>query len=225
MPVVLDAPSESADEPIRAFAEESLEESAAAPSSQAGTATATEPRPSSEGARSEPETKDGGTTPVTRRGRAKESFRARRIEGLLQVAGLAALVLVAVGIMTLRADRSGGSSGEDGTGLPLHRKGTASRSAQPAPPALPPQTAPTAPPSSLPATAPPGTAPADSGAPLPPGGSTPAYPVPPPSYPAPPSRPRPPFHHPTSPAEPTPTPSDSPTGKGSKSPIPHPSDS
>jgi hypothetical protein len=44
----------------------------------------------------------------------KESFRTRRIEGLLPVAGLAALVLVAVGIMALRADRSGDSSGDGG---------------------------------------------------------------------------------------------------------------
>jgi DNA-directed RNA polymerase specialized sigma24 family protein len=218
MPVVPDTPSENADEPTPAFAEDSREEPATAPSSSAGTATAPEP-----------ETEDGGTTPAVRGGRAerrREAFRTRRIEGLLQVAGLGILVLVAAGIMAMRADRSGGSSGEGGAGLPLHRKGTTSPSVQPAPPALPSQAAPAVPPSPLPALSPnppPSTAPADADTPLPPDGSNPAHPVPPPSYP------RPPVDRPTSPVDPpptpTPAPSDSPTGKGSRSPTPLPSGS
>ena len=228
MPVMPHAPSESTDEPTHTFAEDSLEESVTGPSSPIGTAAAAEPRPSSESSRSAPET-NGGMTPVARSGRArrrKESFRTRRIEGLLQVAGLAALVLLAVGIMALRAKRSGGSSGEGGTGLPLHRKEPTSPSVQPAPPAFPSRTVPTAPPSpmpttTLPTTAPPSTPPADAGTPLPPGGSNPARPVPSPSYP------HPPVDRPTSPVDPAPTPapSDSPTGKGPGSPTPHPSGS
>jgi DNA-directed RNA polymerase specialized sigma24 family protein len=221
-PVGLDAPSQSAGEPGGPSAEGSPEEPATGPSSRT---VPTDPGPSSEDSRSGTETR-----PVDRAERAerrKQSFRPRRIEGLLQVAGLAALVLVAVGVMTLRADRSGGSPGEDGTDLTLHRKGTASPSARPAPPALPPQAVPTAPPSSPPpAGAPPSTAPVDPGARwLPPGGSDPAHPIPPPSYPAPPSDPRPPVHLPAPPVDRTPTPSVSPTGKDPKSPTPHPSDS
>jgi DNA-directed RNA polymerase specialized sigma24 family protein len=226
MPVMPDAPSENADEPAHTPTED--------PRGDADTG----PPPSWEDSPEPRATDDEEPAPVTRDGRAegrRESTasrpgrrpavaRARRIEGLLQVLGLAALVLVAVGVMAVRADRSGGSSGEGGTGLPVHRKATASPSVRPAAPALPPRTVP----SPLPATAPPNAAPADTGTPVPPGGSDPAYPIPPPSYPAPPAPPshsRPPEHHPTSPADPapTPTPSDSPTGKGSRSPAPHPS--
>jgi hypothetical protein len=186
----------------------------------------------------EPEPEESGTAPASRDRRARRAerrreFRGRRIEGLLQVAALAALVLVAAVVMTVRSDHSSdGSSGDDGTGLSTERKRTAGPSVQAAPP---PQAPPSAPPSTLPTTAPPGTVPTtaprsttpstDRDVPLPPDDSTGAHPIPPPSFSDPSFHSHPPVHHSKTPIRPTPSPSDSPTGKDSGSPTPHPSGS
>jgi DNA-directed RNA polymerase specialized sigma24 family protein len=158
----------------------------------------------------------------------KQPFLSRRRDGLVEVAGLAACVAAATGVLALWPSPHGnGASNMDGTSVFLHRGAPASRSAQPVPQgntAPPPQGATSKPGASptpsakksdaAPTSAP--TTPPSQPAPPPADGPGPAHPTPPPT--SPPDSP-PPTTTPT--PDPTPTPTDPP----SDSPTPDPSSS
>jgi DNA-directed RNA polymerase specialized sigma24 family protein len=224
MPISLDGLFQNAEEPTRPFTRISPEEPADEVAARSG-ASEREPQVVRV-SRAEP--KDGS---------AKQPFLRRRRDGLVEVAGLAACVAAATGVLVLwPSPHPSGTSNVDGTSLLVHRGQTASRSAQPSTPmqsgapdaatSKPGTSAspkPTTSSSSAPATtAPPGTsAPADPsspGAPATPpkgGGSGTAHPTPPTSPPG----------SPTTTPTPDPTPSDSPTDHGPDSPTPDPSGS
>jgi DNA-directed RNA polymerase specialized sigma24 family protein len=159
---------------------------------------------------------------------ARQPFLSRRRDGLVEVAGLAACVAAATGVLALwPSPHPGGASNVDGTSLFLHHGATASRSAQPSVPASqapPPQAA-----TSKPGTSSSPTPSAASSSPSSPAKpSSPADPGTPPSPPdggSPTTRPTPPTSPPDSPTttptpDPTPTPSDSPTDSETPSPDP-----
>jgi outer membrane biosynthesis protein TonB len=165
----------------------------------------------------------------------KQPFLSRRRDGLVEVAGLAACVAAATGVLALWPSPHGnGASNMDGTSLFLHRSTPASRSAQPVPqgsnaplpsgatskPGASPTPSPTKPdttPTSAPAVPPTQPAPPPADGPDPTHPTHPPHPTPPTS---PPDSP-PPTTTPT--PDPTPTPTDSPTDGGSDSPAPDPS--
>ena len=192
--------------------------------------------------------RDGGVHGGHARPR-KEPFLSRKRDGLVEVAGLAACVAAATGVLALWPSPQGdtGASNMDGSSLFLHRGASASRSARPAPPlstgtpppgtTSKPGTSPTPTPTKAKAapdpatTAPTATTAPDQPAPPPADGSSPSHPTPPPHDPPPsepppndppPSEP-PPSDQPTTTPTPTPTPSDTPTGGGGDSPAPDPS--
>ncbi|MCW2861588.1 MAG: polymerase, sigma-24 subunit, subfamily [Actinoallomurus sp.] len=218
MPIPLDALFSAADDPTHPFRQVGLEEPLTAPLRQIDASAA----------------ESGGGPRTVRISHArpkKQPFLTRRRDGLFEVAGLAACVAAATGVLALwpSPHPNGAASNVDGTSLFLHHPGTASRSVQPAPAwnETPPQAATSKPGTSpsptptkagtAPTTAPPNTTAAAAQPTSPPaGGSGPAAP----SHPTPPASPTPPTSPPdsptttpTPPAGPTPseTPTDSPT--------------
>ncbi|GLY72977.1 RNA polymerase sigma factor [Actinoallomurus iriomotensis] len=209
MPVPLDGLFHDAEEPTRPFARVPAEEPA------------------------------GPEPQVVRVSRAEARDGAkprRRRDGLVEVAGLAACVAAATGVLVLwPSPHPSGTSNVDGTSQLIHRGQTASRSAQPVTPVQPgppdaatskPGTSasptPTTSSSTAPATtAPPGTSapagPSHPGRPPKGGGPGSTHPTPPKSPPGSPTT--------TPTPDPTPTPSDSPTDHVPDSPAPDPSGS
>jgi DNA-directed RNA polymerase specialized sigma24 family protein len=227
MPIPLDALFSGADDRTHPFRQVRFEEPFTAPMRQVDAPVA-ESRPR--------------TVRVSHARPKKQPFLARRRDGLFEVAGLAACVAAATGVLALwPSPHPNGASNVDGTSLFLHRPGTASRSVQPAPAGndTPPQAAtskPGASPSPTKAESAPTTAPPDTTAaaaqptagpshPTPPASPTPpptSTPDPPTSTPDPPtSTPDPPTTTPTPPDGPTP--SETPTDHRTDSPTPDPS--
>ncbi|WP_329255901.1 sigma-70 family RNA polymerase sigma factor [Actinoallomurus sp. NBC_01490] len=230
MPIPLDGLFRDAEEPTRPFTRISPEE----PVREVQEATAS----------AEPASRAAHVSHARPKNRSrKQPFLRRRHDNLVEVAGLAACVAAATGVLALwPSPHTSGTSNVDGTSLLVHRGQTASRSAQPSVPVRPgppdaatskPGTSaspkPTTSSSGAPATTtPPGTTapagpsqPGTPGTPPKSGGSGPTHPT----HPTPPtSPPGSPTHTPT--PDPTPTtPSDSPTDHGSDSPSPDPSGS
>ncbi|MDN3357302.1 hypothetical protein [Actinomadura sp. DC4] len=153
--------------------------------------------------------------PSAARAEQRRKFRGRRVEGLLQAGSLAALVLLAVGVMAVRSDHSSpGSSGDGGKSRTHERKHPADPPVQILPP---PQIRPSAPPATAPTAGPP----AARDVPLPKDDPDGGDKAPPPSDPDLPFPPAPPFfppprvHH-----SKTPTPSPSDEDSGSPTPTP-----
>jgi DNA-directed RNA polymerase specialized sigma24 family protein len=235
MPIPLDALFGEADDPTHPFRQVGFEEPLTAPLRQVDAALR---RVDASGAESD----DGlRTVRISHARPRKQPFLTRRRDGLFEVAGLAACVAAATGVLALwpSPHPNGAASNVDGTSLFLHHPGTASRSVQPAPAwnQTPPQAATSKPGTSpsptptkagtAPTTAPPNTTAAAAQPTSPPSaGSGPADP----SHPTPPASPTPPTSPPTSPPDPPtttpappvgPAPSETPTD----SPTPDPSTS
>jgi DNA-directed RNA polymerase specialized sigma24 family protein len=228
MPIPLDALFSGADDPTHSFRQVGFEEPLTAQLRQIDAPAAGS---------------DGGprTVRISHARPKKQPFLTRRRDGLFEVAGLAACVAAATGVLALwpSPHPNGAASNVDGTSLFLHHPGTASRSVQPAPAwnQTPPQAATSKPGTSpsptptkagtAPTTAPPDTTAVAAQPTSPPaGGSGPTDP----SHPTPPASPTPPTSPPTSPpdsptATPTPPASPTPSETPTDSPTPAPSTS
>jgi DNA-directed RNA polymerase specialized sigma24 family protein len=177
------------------------------------------PGGSSEPGSREPGSRASADGPRVSAGRAKkEPFLVRRRDGLVEVAGLAACVAAATGVLALwPTPHGGGASTVNGTSLLLHRGAQASRTVRPPATGAPEQaaTAKSAPsPSGTPTGGTPRpTTPATTAPARPSTGPAPAHPSPTPST------------SPTKTPTPTPTPTDSAPSDGSSSPTPDPSPS
>lgn len=167
MPIPLDGLFRDAEEPTRPFTRISPEE----PVREVQEATAS----------AEPASRAAHVSHARPKNRSrKQPFLRRRHDNLVEVAGLAACVAAATGVLALwPSPHTSGTSNVDGTSLLVHRGQTASRSAQPSVPVRP------GPPDA--ATSKPGTSASpkpttsSSGAPAtttPPGTTAPAKPVP-----------------------------------------------
>jgi DNA-directed RNA polymerase specialized sigma24 family protein len=233
MPIPLDGLFQGAEEPTRPFTRISPEE----PAREVGEVRQTAARSGS----SEPAPQAVRASHAEPKASAKKQpFLRRRHDNLVEVAGLAACVAVATGVLALWPNpHPSGTSNVDGTSLLIHRGQTASRSAQPS---VPPRSGPPDAATSKPGTsASPEPTTSTSTAPTaaPPGSSAPAgpsHPATPPknggpgAHPTHPTHPAPPTSPPGSPTttptpDPTPTPSGSPGDNGPESATPDPSGS